>query len=85
MRWLVILVASSGLVIGAGLLAHKSTNRAAIQVPQSQHAGRYCLIKPGQGHSDCEGVDTTPDDPFLSAMKQMDTQGLSSKMNIDPE
>nr|QFX76696.1 hypothetical protein [Pseudomonas putida] len=41
--------------------------------------GRYCLIKPGEHHTHCEGEDAGPRDPVLAAIKTMTQQGGGSR------
>lgn len=72
-------VATVCALAAAGLVLFKLGAQQRQEVAASKPVGRYCLIKPGEHRTHCEGEDTGPRDPVLAAIKTMTQQGGGSR------
>ena len=79
LRIAIAAVATVCAVAAVGLILFKPWAQRGFEVAAAKPVGRYCLIKPGEHRTHCEGEDTGPRDPVLAAIKTMTQQGGGSR------
>lgn len=82
LRTAITAVATVCAVAAFCLILFKPWIQHGFVVAAAKPVGRYCLIKPGEHRTHCEGEDTGPRDPVLAAIKTMSQLGGGSQEAI---